>query len=97
MNFPNMEEKVVRVLFDMGDSFTEIDYKNAIFYRVKKFELDRFRDTCIDAGRWYSMPDKEKQELESKGVENIYDYLEHLLKLKHIAYEIEHIRDIVIE
>jgi len=97
MNFPNMEEKVVRVLFDIGGSFTEIDYKNAMFYRIKKFELDRFYETCFDSGRWYALSDKEKNELESKGIENIYDYLEHLLKLKHIAYEIEQITDIVIE
>jgi hypothetical protein len=92
-----MEEKVCRVVFNIGNSWEDVDYKNAVFYRIKKFEEDRFYTTCFDSGGWYALSDKEKNELESKGVENIYDYLEHLLKLKNIAYELEHITDIVIE
>jgi hypothetical protein len=92
-----MEEKVVRVLFDIGGSFRQVDYENAMFYRIKKFELDRFYETCFDSGGWYALGDEEKKKLNSKGVENIYDYLEHLLKLKNISYEIESITDIVIE
>ena len=97
MNFPNMEEVVVRVIIPFENAPTEEDYKYALYYRVKKYDMNRFQNACVDCGGWYALDDKEKDKLESKGVENVYAYLEYLCNLRSIAYETQEITDIVVE
>ena len=92
-----MEEVVVRVMLLYGQHKTKQDFENALYYRVKKYDMDRFYNTCFDSCRWYSFSDEEKTKLEKKGIENTYDYLEHLCNMRSIAYEKQEITEIVIE